>query len=136
MLWYLTRMADEQPWVWMGTPAVAKYLGVSHRTVYKLIDEGDIPGFQLGRVIRCRQHELDEYLERSRIAKGDLAARHQDQAKGAWKWTSTELKEARARLEAFVATYQAGDSGPCPVCGAEVGPADIAAHLLGHASGP
>ena len=34
---------------WMGAPAVAAYLGVTLRTVYAIIDEGQLPGGWMSR---------------------------------------------------------------------------------------
>ena len=56
----------------MGTTAASAYLGVTLRTVYRLIDHGDIPAYQFGRVIRLRRQELEEFMERSRIQPGEL----------------------------------------------------------------
>ncbi len=36
---------------WMGVPEAAEYLGVVIRTVYRLIDTGDIRAYKVGRVI-------------------------------------------------------------------------------------
>ena len=57
---------------WMGAPAVASYLGVTLRTVYAIIDEGQLPAFKIRRVIRIRREDVDEYLERCRIKPGEL----------------------------------------------------------------
>jgi excisionase family DNA binding protein len=53
-------------------PAVATYLGVTLRTVYAIIDEGQLPAFKIRRVIRVRREDVDQYLERSRIKPGEL----------------------------------------------------------------
>ncbi|MDQ3576197.1 MAG: helix-turn-helix domain-containing protein [Actinomycetota bacterium] len=58
---------------WMGTTGAAKYLGVYPRTVYKLIDRGALPAYQIGRVIRIKRQDLDAFLEASRIEPGSLA---------------------------------------------------------------
>jgi excisionase family DNA binding protein len=57
---------------WMGTPAVAEYLGVNPRTVYRLIDEGELPAYKFGRVIRLRERDVADFVARSRIAPGAL----------------------------------------------------------------
>lgn len=57
----------------MGTTAAANYLGVYPRTIYKLIDRGAFPAYQIGRVIRIRRQDLDGFLEVSRIEPGSLA---------------------------------------------------------------
>ena len=58
---------------WIGTIAACAYLGVTLRTLYRLIHHGDIPpAYQFGRVIRLRRQELEEFMERSRIQPGEL----------------------------------------------------------------
>ena len=46
----------------MGAPAVAAYLGVTLRTVYAIIDEGQLPAFKIRRV-RLKRADLDAFLE-------------------------------------------------------------------------
>jgi excisionase family DNA binding protein len=50
----------------MGAPAVTSHLGVTLRTVYAIIDEGQLPAFKIRRVIRVRREDVDEYLEHCR----------------------------------------------------------------------
>lgn len=57
---------------WLGTPAAATYLGLNQRTVYKLVDQGDVRGYKLGRVLRFRRADLDAYLEASIVQPGEL----------------------------------------------------------------
>ncbi len=57
---------------WLGAPGAAEYLGVTLRTVYKLIDEGRFPAYKLGRVIRIRKADLDKFLKVARIEPGAL----------------------------------------------------------------
>jgi len=57
---------------WMSTRAAASYLGVTLRTLYRFIDEGDLPAYRFGRVIRLRQDEVDAFIAASRIPAGSL----------------------------------------------------------------
>lgn len=57
---------------WLGTKAAASYLGVTPRTLYRLIDTGDVPAYRLGRVIRVKEEDLVARLERARITPGSL----------------------------------------------------------------
>lgn len=57
---------------WLGSPAAATYLGLSQRTVYKLVDEGRLRSYKLGRVFRFRKADLDAYLEASIVQPGEL----------------------------------------------------------------
>lgn len=57
---------------WMGTKKGAAYIGVTQRTLYRLIDDGQVPAYKIGRVIRVRRDDLDDFLEVSRIEPGTL----------------------------------------------------------------
>ena len=58
---------------WMGTAEAAEHLGVTLRTLYRLIDTGQVPAYKLGRVIRLRRDEVEEFIGSSRISPGQLA---------------------------------------------------------------
>lgn len=51
------------------------------RIVYRLIDAGDLTRVPIGRVIRRRQSELNEYLERNQIQPGELRHLHSEDEK-------------------------------------------------------
>ena len=57
---------------WMGAPEAAEYLGVQLRTLYKFIDDGLIPAYKLGRVIRLKREDVDAFVESQRLAHGSL----------------------------------------------------------------
>ena len=57
---------------WMSTQEAAARLGVTVRTLYRLIDEGQLPAYKLGRVIRLQAEEVDAFIEASRIQPGSL----------------------------------------------------------------
>jgi excisionase family DNA binding protein len=57
---------------WLSTTDVRDRLGITLRTLYRLIDEGQIPAYKIGRVIRMKEEDVDAFLERSRIAPGSL----------------------------------------------------------------
>ncbi len=63
-------MAD--PIEWLSTQDAAARLGVSLRTLYKFIDEGQVPAYKFGRVIRLQAGEVDAFIQASRIAPGTL----------------------------------------------------------------
>ena len=58
---------------WLGTTAAAEYLGINARTIYRLIDLGDLVAFKIGRVLRIKQADLDAYLERVRVQPGTIS---------------------------------------------------------------
>ena len=57
---------------WMGCPEVADRLGVSIRTVYGMINRGELPAYHMGRVIRVKRADLQGFLVAQRLKPGDL----------------------------------------------------------------
>jgi len=57
---------------WLGTPDAADRLGITQRTLYRLIDEGQVPAYKMGRVLRVKAGDLDVFLEHSRVTPGSL----------------------------------------------------------------
>jgi len=57
---------------WLSTQSAAHRLGVSPRTLYRFIDQGDLPAYRMGRVIRLRASEVDAFIESTRIKPGTL----------------------------------------------------------------
>lgn len=56
----------------MSTKEAAAALGLTPRTLYRLIDEGQLPAYRFGRVIRLKQTEVDAFVDSSRIEPGTL----------------------------------------------------------------
>ncbi len=57
---------------WLNTAKAAERLGVTPRTLYRFIDDGQLPAYRFGRVIRLKEDEVEEFIERCRIAPGTL----------------------------------------------------------------
>ncbi len=57
---------------WMSTGEAARRLGVTVRTLYRLIDESELPAYKFGRVIRLQESEVETFIKSSRITPGDL----------------------------------------------------------------
>jgi excisionase family DNA binding protein len=57
---------------WMSTGEVADCLGVTVRTVYRLINSGQLEAFHIGRVIRVQGSEVSRFLNAARVKPGDL----------------------------------------------------------------
>lgn len=57
---------------WLSTQDAAERLGITPRTLYRFIDQGDLPAYRFGRVIRLRAHEVDAFIMASRIKPGEL----------------------------------------------------------------
>lgn len=57
---------------WLSTAETASRLGITPRTLYRFIDEGQIPAYRFGRVIRLKEHEVEAFVEACRIEPGTL----------------------------------------------------------------
>ena len=75
---------------WMSTGDAARRLGVTVRTLYRLIDEGELPAYKFGRVIRLQEGEVDDFIAHSRIEPGKLQHLYPDARR--------ELSEAEPSL--------------------------------------
>ncbi len=64
--------AVSEPIRWMSTKEAAEHLGVTLRSLYRFIDEGALPAFKFGRVIRLKADDVDGFIENCRIAPGSL----------------------------------------------------------------
>ena len=58
---------------WLSTKEGSARLGVTLRTLYRFLDEGQIPSYKFGRVIRLKESDLQDFIDRSRIEPGTLA---------------------------------------------------------------
>ena len=64
--------SDGDEIVWLSTQDAARRLGVTPRTLYRFIDEGQLPAYRFGRVIRLQLAEVHAFIERCRIQPGSL----------------------------------------------------------------
>lgn len=65
---------------WLSTADAAARLGITPRTLYRFIDEGQVPAYRFGRVIRLKANEVDEFIETCRIEPGTLEHLYPDSA--------------------------------------------------------
>ena len=56
----------------LNTAETTKRLGITPRTLYRFIDEGRLPAYRFGRVIRLKESEVAEFIDSCRIAPGTL----------------------------------------------------------------
>lgn len=61
-----------EPIRWLTTKEASERLGVTLRSLYRFIDEGDLVAYKFGRVIRIQATDVDRFIEGSRIAPGSL----------------------------------------------------------------
>ncbi|HEX3980418.1 MAG TPA: helix-turn-helix domain-containing protein [Acidimicrobiales bacterium] len=57
---------------WLSTKEASNRLGVTLRSLYRFIDEGDLVAYKFGRVIRLQETDVERFIEASRIEPGSL----------------------------------------------------------------
>jgi len=57
---------------WLSTQEASRRLGITTRTLYRFVDQGDLPAYRMGRVIRLKATDIDAFIEGSRIEPGTL----------------------------------------------------------------
>ncbi|MEI7592190.1 MAG: helix-turn-helix domain-containing protein [Actinomycetes bacterium] len=57
---------------WLSTVLASERLGVTPRTLYRFIDEGQLAAYRFGRVIRLKAADVDVFIEACRIEPGTL----------------------------------------------------------------
>lgn len=63
---------DDDSIRWMSTRETSERLGITLRTLYRFIDEGQLPAYKFGRVIRLKETDVERFIDGARIAPGDL----------------------------------------------------------------
>ena len=58
--------------IWLGTREASHRLGITLRTLYRFIDEGQIPAYKFGRVVRLKEADVEAFFEASRFTPGSL----------------------------------------------------------------
>ena len=48
---------------------LAKYLNVTERTIYNLLERGELPGFKVGANWRFRREDIDKWIEENMKSK-------------------------------------------------------------------
>src|SRR4051794_37367442 len=115
---------------WMSTKDACGALGVTLRTLYRFIDVGDLPAYKMGRVIRLRRGEVQQFIARAKMQPGDIGAAHKYVEKGAYRRPAADVTEMQIRLDAFIAGYRDSEPAPCMFCGVLLAPIEVAQHLL------
>ena len=57
---------------WLSTADAAEALGITPRTLYRFIDQGELAAYRFGRVIRVKRADIDAFIDASRIEPGSL----------------------------------------------------------------
>ena len=62
--------------LWVSSTQAALLLGVTIRTVYRLVDDGELTAYRFGRVIRIKRSDVTTFIESCRIEPGTLLHLH------------------------------------------------------------
>ena len=65
-------MASSSDIEWLSTQEAARRLGITTRTLYRFVDQGELAAYRMGRVIRVKASDIDTFIESSRIEPGSL----------------------------------------------------------------
>ena len=65
-------MADEET-DWLNSAAAAERMGITTRTLYRFIDEGQVAAYKFGRVMRLKTADVNAYIESCKIEPGSLS---------------------------------------------------------------
>lgn len=57
---------------WLSTQEASRRLGITTRTLYRFVDQGELPAYRMGRVIRLKATDVATFIEGSRIEPGTL----------------------------------------------------------------
>ena len=57
---------------WLSSKEAASRIGITQRTLYRFIDEGQIPAYRIGRGIRLQRPDVESFIEQSRVQPGTL----------------------------------------------------------------
>ncbi len=52
---------------WLSVRELADWLGITEVTVRRLMAKGELPYYTVGRSVRFRRPEIEEYLQRRRV---------------------------------------------------------------------
>lgn len=52
----------------LGAPAIAKYLGVTQRQVYRLVADKIVPSFKVGGTVAARRSSLSTWMKQAEAA--------------------------------------------------------------------
>ncbi|MCL4422753.1 MAG: helix-turn-helix domain-containing protein [Actinobacteria bacterium] len=56
----------------MSTKQASEMLGITLRTLYRFIDEGELTAYKFGRVIRLKEEDVERFIDLARIVPGTL----------------------------------------------------------------
>ena len=67
-----TEMMEER---WLSMKEISEYLGVTRETIYKWIDDRDMPGHRIGKFWKFKRDEVDAWVKSGKAA--DWSIKHE-----------------------------------------------------------
>lgn len=67
----LTHEMENMEKKWLSVDETCEYLGVKRDTIYRWIDKRGLPSYRIGRLLKFRMEELDEWVKQGRIESED-----------------------------------------------------------------
>lgn len=67
---------------WLSTVRASDQLGVTLRTLYRFIDEGALPAYKFGRVIRVKAEDVAAFVDAHRVEPGTLGHLYPEPRRG------------------------------------------------------
>lgn len=80
---------------WMSTRETSERLGITLRTLYRFIDEGQLAAYKFGRVIRLKATDVEAFIDGARIEPGSLEHLYPEPTKAPEKPVSARRRPAK-----------------------------------------
>jgi excisionase family DNA binding protein len=69
------------PGLWLSQDEAAEVSGLGLRTVKRLVSTGALPAFQVGKLVKIRASDLDDFMSAQRVEPGTVKIGiHRDEA--------------------------------------------------------
>ena len=95
---------------WVGIARVATHLGVARESIYRWVDSKGFPGHRVGRLLRFKLSEVDEWVQaRGGENSGSAAHTEETTPKGPRRESNVEK---RKRQEDGVKSEPGDETGP------------------------
>lgn len=63
-------MTDESAVLWLSAIEAGRILGVSGKTVIRMMEDGDFPGYKIGSVWKFKREDIEKYIESRKFQGG------------------------------------------------------------------
>jgi len=97
---------------WISTKEASLRLGVTLRSLYRFIDEGELAAYKFGRVIRLKEDDVARYIDACRIAPGDLEHLYPARRPDGSEADGSEMEDAAKVMAATVDGTGAVEAAP------------------------